>query len=257
MNPIFTILEFGGVQRPIGNFGIMLAVAMLVAAVVATRAASRGGIDSGSAIAAAGFTAAGALFGASFLYHVVEFFRTGSVSSAFATQGIVFYGAPIGGALALYFTAPRLGLPLGRFLDLAVPGIPMAHAMGRLGCFFGGCCFGRPYDGPFSVQYTHPLAPAAQESVFRHAVPLYESALLLMLAALLMFWPKRRVGSGEHVGVYLAVYAVIRATTETFRGDGVRGVWFGVSTSQWISIGMFLVGVWLLQRARRPLPSPA
>jgi phosphatidylglycerol:prolipoprotein diacylglycerol transferase len=251
VDPIFTIVRLGELERPIGNFGILLAVAMLVCAAVATRAAHRAGLDAGSAIAACGFGAAGSLIGASGLYYVVEAIRKGSLTAAFDTQGIVFYGAPLGGGLALYLACKKLDLPFLRFLDLAVPGVPMAHAMGRLGCFLGGCCFGKPYDGPFSILYTHPLAPAANPSVFRHAVPLYESSLLLLLAAFLLFWPKRKVGSGESVGYYFAAYAVIRVLTETFRGDGVRGLWLGVSTSQWISAAMFAFGVAVVVRARR------
>jgi phosphatidylglycerol:prolipoprotein diacylglycerol transferase len=251
VDPIFTIVRLGELERPIGNFGILLAVAMLVCAAVATRAAHRAGLDAGSAIAACGFGAAGSLIGASGLYYVVEAIRKGSLTAAFDTQGIVFYGAPLGGGLALYLACKKLDLPFLRFLDLAVPGVPMAHAMGRLGCFLGGCCFGKPYDGPFSILYTHPLAPAANPSVFRYAVPLYESSLLLLLAAFLLFWPKRKVGSGESVGYYFAAYAVIRVLTETFRGDGVRGLWLGVSTSQWISAAMFAFGVAVVVRARR------
>lgn len=251
MDPIFTVVRFGELARPIGNFGILLAVAMLVCASVATRASHRAGLDAGSAIAACGFAAAGSLVGASSLYYIVEAVRKGSITGAFETQGIVFYGAPLGGGLMLYFACKKLELPFLRFLDLAIAGVPLAHAMGRLGCFLGGCCFGKPYDGPFAVLYTHSMAPAANPSVFRHAVPLYESSLLLLLAAFLLFWPKRRVGSGESVGFYFAAYAVIRLLTETFRGDGVRGVWFGVSTSQWISAAMFAFGVALVVRARR------
>ena len=253
MDPIFTIVRLGELERPIGNFGILLAVAMLVCAAVATRGAHRAGMDAGSAIAACGFGAAGSLLGASALYYVVEAIRKGSITAAFDSQGIVFYGAPLGGGLALYFACKKLELPFWRFLDLAVVGVPMAHAMGRLGCFLGGCCFGKPYDGPWSVLYTHSLAPAANPSVYRHAVPLYESSLLLFLAAFRLFWPKRRVGSGETVGYYFAGYALIRLLTEAFRGDGVRGVWLGVSTSQWISAGMFALGVALVVRARRTI----
>ncbi len=251
MDPILTVLRIGGIERPIGNFGVMLAVAMAVAAVVATRASSRAGLDAGSVIAACGFTAAGALLGAGGLYYVVEYFRLGSWEAAFSTQGIVFYGAPLGGGLTLWWATKKLELPFLKFLDLAVAGIPMAHAMGRLGCFFGGCCFGRPYDGPGSVLYTHPMAPAAAEHVHRHAVPLYESGLLLLLAAVLLFYPKRRVGSGETVGLYFIGYAIIRLVTESFRGDGVRGLWMGIATSQWISGGMLLFGAFVLWRAYR------
>ena len=95
MDPIFTVVRFGELERPIGNFGILLAVAMLVCAAVATRASHRAGLDAGSAVAACGFGAAGSLVGASVLYYLVEAIRKGSISGAFETQGIVFYGAEV------------------------------------------------------------------------------------------------------------------------------------------------------------------
>lgn len=255
MDPIFTTLEFAGYSRELGNFGLHLALAMLVCGALASRAGGQAGLDVGSLIALCGFTGAGAIFGASMVFHIVEFFRTGTLEGAFASQGIVFYGAPMGGGLALYLASKYLEIPPLRFLDSAVHAVPIAHAVGRLGCFLGGCCFGRPYDGPFHVTYTHPLAPAAHPSVPRHAVPLYESALLLLLGAALMFIPPKRIGTGERVGIYFISYAVIRLVTESFRGDSLRGVWTGVfsglSTSQLVSLVMLIIGVVFVIRGRR------
>ncbi|MBO6934038.1 MAG: prolipoprotein diacylglyceryl transferase [Deltaproteobacteria bacterium] len=252
MDPILTVLRIGDAERAFGTYGLMLMFAIVVGVTLATRAASRARLDVGAVIAAAGFTVAGAMFGSWSLFVLVEWIRTGEPMQAIQSGGLVFYGAPIGGAAAYAFAARVLHLPAWRLLDLAVPAIPAAHALGRIGCFLGGCCFGLPWDGPWAVHYRHPAAPASFPGLFRHPVPLYESAALLVLAFVLLLWPKRKTGDGRWVGVYLVSYAVIRSVVETLRGDQVRGLVGGViSTSQLISIAMASVGGWLIWRARR------
>lgn len=253
MDPIVTVLRFGGIERIVGSYGVMLTVALFVVSFVTVRAAARAGLDVGATIAAVGFTAGAAAAGAWFLFAAVEWVRTGSPLAGFAQPGLVFFGAPLGGAPALVLSCRKLGLPAGRLVDVAVPGIPAAHAMGRLGCFLGGCCYGSPWDGPWAVTYTHPLAPAAHPSVPRHPTPLYESAILLALAFAFALVPMKRVGSGRRLFGYLACYGAARVGVEFFRGDRVRGVYLDglLSTSQAIGalvLGGGLVALWLTRR---------
>ena len=255
MDPILTIFRLGEAERAFGTYGLMMMLAVVVGVTIATRAAHLARMDVGAVIAAAGVTVAGAMAGSWLLFILVEWLRTGSAEAALRTGGLVFYGAPIGGALAFTVAARGLGLPVLRTLDLAIPGVPAAHAMGRIGCFLAGCCFGKPWDGPWAVVYRHPAAPATTTmpvGAHRHPVPLYESLALLTLALVLLLWPKKKTGDGRWVGAYLVGYAVIRSLMETLRGDLVRGHVAGViSTSQLISIAMGAVGIGLIWRARR------
>jgi len=253
MDPIVTILRLGGIERPIGSYGVMLAVAILVGGTLAARGASRARLDPGAALAAIGFGTSGAFVGAWLLFVLVEWGRTGTPVNALVQPGLVFFGAPIGGAIALLLACRRLELPLGRFLDAITPSLPAAHGMGRIGCFLGGCCFGKPWDGPWAVTYTHPMAPAAYPSVPRHPVPLYESGLLLVLAFAFVLWPPSRVGRGRRLLGYLLAYGVVRLVTEAFRGDRVRGLWLGgrVSTSQIIAALVVAGAAAALWRTRR------
>ena len=254
IDPILTVLEFGTVQRPIGNYGVMLAVAMLVGSFLAVRSASRANLDVGATLASLGFTLGGGLLGGFIAFWFVEWIRTGSPLTAITQPGLVFYGSPIGGGIALYFSTRGFGIPLGRLLDVSMHAFPVGHALGRVGCFFGGCCYGRPWEGVWSVRYTHPIAPGAYPSVWRHPTPLYESFALLLLAGVLFFWRPRVVGRGNQAGRYLVGYALIRVMLELYRGDSVRGLYWGgmISTSQFVSIGFFVLGVaFLLISSRR------
>lgn len=233
MDPIVTILHIGDHEQPIASYGLMLSIAMLVGGTLTARAAWRAGLDVGAVIASLGFAITGGLAGSYLLFVAVEWIRTGSPFPALTSGGLVFFGAPLGGGLALFFAARAFAIPLGRLADVAIHALPAAHALGRVGCLLGGCCFGRPWDGPWAITYTNPIAPAAYPPIPRHPTPLYESALLLALALALAAWPHQRVGSGRRVLAYLAGYGTIRIVMETFRGDSVRGLVLGVvSTSQ-------------------------
>ncbi|NOY89564.1 MAG: prolipoprotein diacylglyceryl transferase [Deltaproteobacteria bacterium] len=253
MQPVVTVLHLGSVERPLGGYGLMLALAILVAGLFTARAAHRAALDVGAAIACIGFTAAGSLAGATGLFALVEWARTGDpLAGVTGGSGLVFFGAPVGGGLALYYAARALGLPLGRFVDVSIAAVPLGHAIGRIGCFLGGCCYGRPWEGAFAVRYTDPMAPAAWPSVLRHPTPLYESALLLLVAGAFILIPPRHVGSGRRAILYFVVYGFVRLVAEYFRGDAVRGLFFGghISTSQLISVVLILGGLGLLWAPR-------
>jgi phosphatidylglycerol:prolipoprotein diacylglycerol transferase len=135
-------------------------------------------------------------------------------------------------------------------LDLSVPAIAAGHAIGRIGCLLGGCCFGAEWHGPFAITYTDPLAPGSHPSVPRHPTPLYESFGLMVIAFVFALVPVRHVGSGQRVLLYGVSYAVLRFLVETTRGDAIRGVFFGLSTSQLTSVALLLFAIVMLLRQR-------
>jgi phosphatidylglycerol:prolipoprotein diacylglycerol transferase len=255
VDPVLTLVELGGQVRPIGGYGVMLALAMLAGSFIAVRAGARAGLDVGTLIAASGFVTGFGLAGGFLLFVVVELARGVPLSAILAHGGgLVFYGAPLGGALGLFFACRMLGLPLGRLVDVAIPSVPIAHALGRFGCFLGGCCFGAPWDGPLAVLYTHPLAPGAHPSVLRHPAPLYEALGLLFIAAAFMLIPPKQVGTGRRALHYVLAYGALRFVVEGFRGDEVRGLLFGgaLSTSQLLSLVFAgLAAAWLFARRGR------
>jgi len=158
--------------------------------------------------------------------------------------GLTFYGAllfAIPGAL-WYCRRKRLDfLAVG---DLVAPYLLVGQAIGRVGCFLEGCCYGAPTAGPLGVRFPgHALA--------RHPTQLYEAAADLALAGLLLFVIGRRTrGRGETLGWMLALYGGARALIELWRDDP-RGGLGPLSTSQLLAIPAIALGVWLIARARR------
>ena len=137
----------------------------------------------------------------------------------FSGGGFVFYGGLTFALLYVFFHGTLW--EKNSFPDNAIflPALALGHAIGRVGCFLAGCCFG----------------------IAGHPVQLYEAALLLALAALLraMVAKVRMLALGA---TYFIVYGIGRFVLEFLRADEVRGIYFGFSTSQYLSTILVAVG---------------
>lgn len=182
----------------------------------------------------------------------------------YAFGGMVFYGGLIGFALGVWRYSHHFRVPLICFVESYTPLIPFVHGMGRIGCFFAGCCFGVEYHGPLAVQFPVEAVGNGAYLVPRFPVQLLEAGLNFIVAAFLFVLQKRcgcdvrdvlnnsgndkKMVPGKLLGIYLAYYIVFRFGIEFLRGDVDRGVLFGfISTSQIISILLIPVAVWLLK----------
>lgn len=165
----------------------------------------------------------------------------------FRLEGSTFYGGPICALIvypvALLFRRTREVSIYERMCDLAAC-IPAGHCLGRIGCFLGGCCFGKPTDCIFgvvfpegSLAYTYYGGPIAV-----HPTQLYEAALLACLFFVLFF-----AGNGFEFPGYLIGYGIGRFAIEFFRNDD-RGIIFGgvLSPAQLVSCILIAAGGILL-----------
>lgn len=199
----------------------------------------------------------GALIGAKMLYLLTvlpEFWADLSSSSvwdaltAYLSGGFVFYGGLYGGLLGALLYVKRSHLSTDTMLHLLLPIIPLFHSVGRIGCFCAGCCYGIP-SAAFGICYSEsPFAP--------NHTPLFpiqpvESILLFLLFALLLYLQKKRIGGWRMLGCYLLIYGTCRFLLEFLRGDAIRGILWGLSTSQYISVPTALIGGILLIRNRK------
>lgn len=190
----------------------------------------------------------------------------------FWNGGLVWYGGLIGaGAYGIYFLKKE-GFPVLKGLDLAGIGLPLGVFFGRLGCWFGGCCFGRESDHWSAVSFP-PHSPASQaqaeagilahKALASHPVlpmQLYEAGACLAIAAICAFLlhPRKRF-DGQVFCFSMIAYAVARFVLEFFRADA-RGAFLWFSTSQWIGLaivaGIAVVWVRLAADARRRMAEP-
>lgn len=146
--------------------------------------------------------------------------------------GFVFYGGLIGAIAFIYFYNTFKKTSFSDF-NIFIPSLLLGHAIGRVGCFMAGCCFGAKTEHEHF--YTHFL-----HGSHRLPVQLIESSLLIIGS--IYFIKNFRNRSLDYVLNYFFFYAVVRFTTELMRGDTFRGIWFDmISTSQIIALVFVLV----------------
>lgn len=159
--------------------------------------------------------------------------------------GNVFYGGLIGGLIASYITIKIRKMNIKRTTDFLTPVIPLFHFFGRIGCFLSGCCYGVKSHIGFTYKYS--LIESAN-NVNRFPIQLVESFYNLILFILLTIFYKKNKMKGKILYLYLVLYSIGRFIFEFFRGDEYRGFVLGLSTSQFISIIIFVISIILISR---------
>ena len=145
--------------------------------------------------------------------------------------GLMFHGGLITGLAAAWVYLKRSKLPVLSAMDIVALYLPIGQAIGRIGCFLNGCCFGR--EG--------------------HPAQLYESlgSIIIFIILRLVSQPcpprvARRLvlrgGTGSIFSLYLILYPINRIVVECFRAD-LPKIWMGLSLTQLISVGIFVCGI--------------
>ncbi|MDR3195715.1 MAG: prolipoprotein diacylglyceryl transferase [Endomicrobium sp.] len=160
--------------------------------------------------------------------------------------GLVYYGGFIFVAIFIILYAKKKKISLLKLGDFVAPSVALGHAIGRIGCFFAGCCYGRETNVPWSVIFKDRNSLAVL-GVHLHPAQLYESFGNFLIFLVLYFYSKKKPKEGQIVAVYFMSYAVLRFTVEFFRGDSDRGAQcFGLSVSQVMSVLLFIIGVFIV-----------
>jgi phosphatidylglycerol:prolipoprotein diacylglycerol transferase len=171
-------------------------------------------------------------------------------------SGGVFYGGLIAGILVAWWYARHHDLRGWPTADVLAPGVVLGQAIGRLGCFSAGCCWGKPTQVPWAVTFTDVYAARAVGTPMDtplHPSQIYESVAAFLIFLFLLWLAPRKRFHGQVVLAYVALYSVVRFGLEFLRGDSDRGAWWGgtVSTSQLIAVVLVLGVAVLLPRLRR------
>ena len=245
------------------TYGVLLAAAYLLGLKLAMVRASKRGLNEAKVLDLGIYIIIAALVGAKLLLLITDF-RTFRADPAelltLLRSGGVFYGGLIlAVAVALWYIR-RAGLPLWTTCDVFAPGIALGHVVGRFGCFFAGCCYGRPTTEPWGITFTDTFAASnvgTPLGIPLHPTQLYEAgAEFLILVLLLTTERKGRPFAGRTFWLYMLLYAASRFVIEFYRGDE-RGSVGMFSTSQFISIILApLAIVMLVYLARATAPAP-
>jgi phosphatidylglycerol:prolipoprotein diacylglycerol transferase len=245
------------------TYGVLLAAAYLLGLQLARIRARKRGLDPNRVLDLGIYIIISALIGAKLLLLITDFKTFTSDPRELLTlarSGGVFYGGLIlAVAVALWYIR-KIGLPLWTTCDVFAPGIALGHVVGRFGCLFAGCCFGKPTTRPWGITFTDPFAAAnvgTPLGVPLHPTQLYEAgAEFIILMFLLATERKGRAYPGRTFWLYMLLYAISRFIIEFYRGDE-RGAVGMFSTSQFISIVLAPLAVGMLvYLARRGEPEP-
>ncbi|MFB3813032.1 MAG: prolipoprotein diacylglyceryl transferase [Terriglobales bacterium] len=241
-------------------YGVLVATGVLVGLYVAARFAARSGVDPEKAWNLGILAVISAIIGAKLLLFVDDWSwyssHPGEIFSLSTLRaGGVFYGGLIAAVAASVWYIRRKRLPVLRTCDAFAPGIAIGHAIGRLGCFAAGCCYGKPTSLPWGVIFADPMAHTLSDTPLHvpiHPTQLYESAVELINFFVLVWLLKRKKNDGQVIGAYMFLYGFARYFLEFLRDDPERGAVFNnaMTGTQLISILLVIAGglLWL----RRP-----
>lgn len=259
MHPI--LFEIAGF--PVYTYGVLLAAAYLLGLQFALMRARTRGLDPNRVMDLGIWIIISALVGAKLLLVIVEWdtYKNPSELLTLMRSGGVFYGGLIAAVGVALWYLWRYRMPMWTVTDVFAPGIALGHVIGRMGCLFAGCCFGRPTDVPWAITFRD--AYAAQNvgtplNVPLHPTQLYEAAAeLLILGILLATERKGRPYPGRTFWLYMLFYGISRFIIEIYRGDP-RGMVGSFSTSQFVSLILVPLAIVMLlllgRRAGRPSP---
>lgn len=230
---------------PINTYGVLLAIAFLVALLVAAHLASRDGLPRERIYDLGLWMLLASLVGSKLLLLWTEPIYRENWQQLFTVDflrsGGVFYGGFIGAVAVGYILIKRYRLPWWKTADAFAPGIALGQAIGRQGCFAAGCCWGKPTTVPWGVEFTelgHQVT-GVPLGIHLHPTQLYESGAALLIFFFLLWLHRRKNFSGQVILAYAVLSAAARFIVEFYR-DNFRGDFLGLSTLTGLSTSQLL-----------------
>lgn len=269
-----TIVRLGSFE--VSSFGVLLALAFLVAGLVLRRESERLALPPQLADRLVVAAVIGGLLGAK-LYFLGLYWPATAADpwrAVTARSGLVWYGGFLGATIAILFALRHLRVPIALAADACAPALALGYAIGRLGCFFVGDDYGRPTTLPWGVRFAAgptpstvgnlreefdvSIAPGLPDDAVLpvHPTQLYET--LLMAAVFVVLWRWRRDPrlAGRLFGLYLLLAGAERFVIELLRAkdDRLLGPF---TVAQFLSALAMAVGIVWLRERRQPAPAAA
>ncbi|HXG68416.1 MAG TPA: prolipoprotein diacylglyceryl transferase [Blastocatellia bacterium] len=246
------LFRIPGLGWPLSTYGLLLAIAFMLALWMTARLAERDGLPKGKIYDLGLYILAASLVGSKVLMIITEWDTYRGdwgriLSFDLLRSGGVYFGGFLTALLVSVILMRVWHLPWLKTTDAFAPGVALGHAIGRIGCFSAGCCWGKPTTSWIGVKFTEKGHELTGVPIDVHLVPtqLIEAAANFAIFGLLLWLRKRRAFDGQIIFTYLIVYSVARFTIEFWRDDP-RGEWLGLSTSQLIAVILFALGLGLM-----------
>lgn len=174
--------------------------------------------------------------------------------------GYTLYGAILSSIVAIYLYCQNKRIRFLHFVDYSAPATALGIAVGRIGCFLAGCCWGRVCNLPWAVTFTDPHSFTSARNIPLHPAQLYEAFGAFMLYLYLNYRMEHRKYDGQLFFHGLILYSMLRFTVEYFRGDLYRGFVFGGALSYGQMISLVIIpfattGLFLYSRNQATRPA--
>jgi phosphatidylglycerol:prolipoprotein diacylglycerol transferase len=203
------------------TYGLCIALGALLGILFVARGARREGLNQQQLLDLVFYLLIAAIIGSRVFYILLNpgYYLQHPLESIMIWRGgLVFYGGFLFAFPTCYFYLKKHGLPFLKTCDILAPGLALGESLGRIGCFFAGCCYGRPTELPWGVTFTHPNS-LAQLGVSLHPTQLYSSAAAVLMFIILVSFRRFKRADGQVVFLYVLLYALGRLVIENFRGD--------------------------------------
>ena len=261
MRPI--LFQLG--QFPVRSYGLAMALAFIVGILVARRRARAAGLEPDVIIDFAFFVILASIAGARAVHVIVQwdYYRTDPLSIFRIWEGgLAQYGGIAAGVITgmIFFVRRHIDPWMGA--DVVAPSVALGVAIGRIGCFLNGCCYGKACSLPWAV--TFPASSIAGQHV--HGVPLHPTQIYESLAALAIFFilivvDRRKPFYGFTLWLLIILLAAYRFLIDPLRqyeatAMVLQGPRFGFTANQAIGIVLIAVSIgfmaFLRKRGARP-----
>jgi phosphatidylglycerol---prolipoprotein diacylglyceryl transferase len=247
------LISIGSFYIP--TYGVLVALGFLAGLAITLRLARRAGLSPEKITNLAVYCAIAGIAGAKlfmFLFDIGFYLHNpGQIFTLETLQAAgVFHGGFIVALLVAVLFMRRQALPTWLTMDAFAPGIAIGQAIGRIGCFAAGCCWGRECDLPWGVRFRSDFAAPVPLDKPLHPVQLYESAANLIVFGILYRQFNREHRPGHVIGLYLVLYSTARFLIEFFRVHE-QSLVGPFSLTQWIALALLVLGAVILLRGRR------
>lgn len=252
MHPI--IFKFG--LLTIYSYGLTVAIAFILGIYISSKEAVRKNINVNLIYDLTFYLVIGSLIGAR-IYYVLFFNHATFLNDPLYIfklwqGGLAIHGAIFGGITAIWLFSKWRNVNFLDICDITAPSVILGQAIGRIGCFLNGCCFGVPTCSDFGIKFPEGSLPyLAYGDAYLHPTQLYE--ILLDFLGFLILWASRKkiTFKGGIFLLYIILYGAIRLVVAQFRSDNSY-VWHtGIKTAQFISVLMIVIGAIIFLKKKK------
>jgi phosphatidylglycerol:prolipoprotein diacylglycerol transferase len=242
-----TLIQINGLA--IYTYGLFIAAGFLLGLTIAMKEARKEGMDPQIILDLGFYLILSAIIGSRLFYVLLnlrDYLHDPLGIIRIWHGGLVFYGGFFLAMIICLFYLKRHKLPLWRTCDLFAPSLAAGEFLGRLGCFFAGCCYGKETDLPWGITFTNPQS-LARPGVPLHPTQIYASLLALSTLLILLYLRRHKSFEGEITWSYILLYSLSRIVVEHFRGDPREFIINQtISLAQGIALVMVILSIFML-----------